>query len=211
MANWNILVSKSDKVNICILISGNGSNMLSLIKDINKKKYANVKLIVSNNFNSLGLIEAKKLGLNTHVLTDQDDSSLQGIHFEENLDKLLIKTKIHLICMAGFMKILSKEFVHSWENRILNIHPSILPNYKGLNTHQRVVEAGDKVHGCSVHYVNGKVDDGKVLGQALVEVGTSDTPDTLAKKVLKEEHSLYPKVLFSVIKKNELFLLRKKY
>ena len=86
---------------------------------------------------------------------------------------------------------------------------SILPNYKGLNTHQRVIEAGDKVHGCSVHYVHDKIDDGKVLGQALVEVATSDTPDTLAKKVLKEEHNLYPKVLFSVIKKNKLFLLRK--
>jgi phosphoribosylglycinamide formyltransferase-1 len=185
--------------------------MLSLIKDINKKKYANIKLIVSNNCNSLGLMEAKKLGLNTHVLTDQDDSTQQGIHFEENLCKLLIESKIHLICMAGFMRILTKKFVDSWENRILNIHPSILPNYKGLNTHQRVIEAGDKVHGCSVHYVNGKVDDGKVLGQALVEVATSDTPDTLAKKVLKEEHNLYPKVLFSVIKKNELFLIRKKY
>ena len=107
------------------------------------------------------------------------------------------------------MRVLSKEFVSSWGNRILNIHPSILPNFKGLNTHQRVIEAGDKVHGCSVHYVNGKVDDGKLLGQALVEVATSDTPDTLAKKVLKEEHNLYPKVLYSVIKKNELFLLRK--
>ena len=185
--------------------------MLSLIKDINKKEYANIKLIVSNNCNSLGLMEAEKLGLNTHFFTDQDGNIQQGIHFEENLSKLLLKNNIHLICLAGFMRVLSKEFVSSWENRILNIHPSILPNYKGLNTHQRVIEAGDKVHGCSVHYVNGKVDDGKVLGQALVEVATSDTPDTLAKKVLKEEHNLYPKVLFSVIKKNELFLIRKKY
>lgn len=183
--------------------------MLSLIKDINKKKYANIKLIVSNNCNSLGLLEASKLGLKPHVLKDQDDNFQQNIHFEENLSKLLLKNNIHLICLAGFMRVLTKEFVDSWENRILNIHPSILPNYKGLNTHQRVVEAGDKVHGCSVHYVNDKVDDGKVLGQALVEVATSDTPDTLAKKVLKEEHNLYPKVLYSVIKKNKLFLLKK--
>jgi len=183
--------------------------MLSLIKDINKKKYANIKLIVSNNCNSLGLMEAKKLGLNTHFYTDQDGNPQHDIHFEENLGKLLLKNNIHLICLAGFMRVLSKEFISSWENRILNIHPSILPNYKGLNTHQRVIEAGDKVHGCSVHYVNDKIDDGKVLGQALVEVATSDTPDTLAKKVLKEEHNLYPKVLYSVIKKNELFLLRK--
>ena len=183
--------------------------MLSLIKDINKKKYANIKLIVSNNCNSLGLMEAEKLELNTHFFTDQDGNTQQRIHFEENLSKLLLKNNIHLICLAGFMRVLSKEFVSSWENRILNIHPSILPNYKGLNTHQRVIEAGDKVHGCSVHYVNDKIDDGKVLGQALVEVATSDTPDTLAKKVLKEEHNLYPKVLYSIIKKNELFLLRK--
>ena len=183
--------------------------MLSLIKDINKKEYAYIKLIVSNNCNSLGLMEAEKLGLNTHFFTDQDGNTQKRIHFEENLSKLLLKNNIHLICLAGFMRVLSKEFVSSWENRILNIHPSILPNYKGLNTHQRVIEAGDKVHGCSVHYVNDKIDDGKVLGQALVEVATSDTPDTLAKKVLKEEHNLYPKVLYSVIKKNELFLLRK--
>ena len=183
--------------------------MLSLIKDINKKKYANIELIVSNNSNSPGLMEAKKLGLNTHFLTDQYGTTQQGIHFEENLGKLLIKSKIHLICMAGFMRILTKEFADSWENRILNIHPSLLPKYRGLNTHQRVIEAGDNVHGCSVHYVNGKVDDGKVLGQVLVEVVTSDTPETLAKKVLEEEHNLYPKVLYSVIKKNELFLLRK--
>ena len=109
--------------------------------------------------------------------------------------------------MAGFMKILTPWFITLWENRILNIHPSILPKFKGLNSHKRVIDSGDQKHGCTVHYVNAEIDGGEILGQSFVVVLKKDTTTTLAAKVLKEEHALYPKIVHKIIDKNKLFLI----
>ncbi|NQY61610.1 phosphoribosylglycinamide formyltransferase, partial [Cognatishimia sp.] len=115
--------------------------------------------------------------------------------FEAAIDKVLREAEVDIVCLAGFIRILGGEFVGGWQGRMLNIHPSLLPKYKGLHTHQRALDAGDTEHGCSVHLVTPALDDGPILGQATVLVKVDDTADTLAARVLKEEHQLYPKVL----------------
>ena len=180
--------------------------MLSLVNDIKKKGYANTSLIISDNNQSIGLQKAKELGLKTLVLDKSKYRSFPS-EFDEHLNKILNKENIQLICLAGFMRILTPWFVELWENRILNIHPSILPKFKGLNTHKRVIESGDRKHGCTVHYVNAEIDGGEILGQSFVVVLKKDTTTTLAAKVLKKEHALYPKILHKIINKNKLFLI----
>ena len=179
--------------------------MLSLVKDINKKKYANINLIISDNNQSIGLQKAKELGLKTFVL---DNIKYHGLskEFDEELNKIMKQENIQLICLAGFMKILTPWFVECWKDRILNIHPSLLPKYKGLNTHERAIRAGDKKHGCTVHYVNADIDGGEILGQSVVEVAKTDSITTLAAKVLKKEHTLYPKIVQKLIDGNKYFL-----
>ena len=180
--------------------------MLSLINDIKKKGYANISLIISDNNKSIGLQKAKEFGLKTLVL---DKSKYRNLpkEFDKHLNKILNQENIQLICLAGFMKILTPWFITLWENRILNIHPSILPKFKGLNTHKRAIESGDRKHGCTVHYVNAEIDGGEILGQSFVVVLKKDTTTTLAAKVLKIEHALYPKILHKIINKNKLFLI----
>lgn len=178
--------------------------MLSLVKDINKNNYANLNLIISDNDHSIGLQKAKELGLKTFVI---DNKHYHGLakKFDEKLNEIMKQENIQLICLAGFMKILTPWFVERWENRILNIHPSLLPKYKGLNTHERVIEAGDDKHGCTVHFVNADLDGGKILAQSIVEVSETDTATTLAAKVLKKEHALYPKIVQKIICKDKYF------
>jgi phosphoribosylglycinamide formyltransferase-1 len=179
--------------------------MLSLVNDITKKEYANTSLIISDNNKSIGLQKAKELGLKTLVLDKSKYRSFPR-EFDEHLNNILNKENIQLICLAGFMKILTPWFIELWENRILNIHPSILPKFKGLNTHERVIESGDRKHGCTVHYVNEEIDGGEILGQSFVVVLKKDNATTLAAKVLKKEHALYPKIVHKMIDKNKLFL-----
>ena len=179
--------------------------MLSLVNDIKKKGYANISLIISDNNQSIGLHKAKELGLKTFVLDKSKYRSFPR-EFDEYLNKILKQENIKLICLAGFMKILTPWFVKLWEKRILNIHPSILPKFKGLNTHKRAIESGDRKHGCTVHYVNAEIDGGEILGQSFVVVLKKDTTTTLAAKVLKKEHALYPKIVHKIINKNKLFL-----
>jgi phosphoribosylglycinamide formyltransferase-1 len=181
--------------------------MLSLVNDINKKGYANISLIISDNNKSIGLQKAKELGLKTIVLDKSKYLSFSPREFDEHLNKILKQENIQLICLAGFMKILTPWFVELWENRILNIHPSILPKFKGLNSHKRAIESGDRKHGCTVHYVNAEIDGGEILGQSFVVVLKKDTTTTLAAKVLKKEHALYPKIVQKIIDKNKLFLI----
>jgi phosphoribosylglycinamide formyltransferase 1 len=178
--------------------------MLSLVNDIKKKGYANTSLIISDNNQSIGLQKAKELGLKTYILDKSKYRSFPR-EFDKHLNMILNQENIQLICLAGFMKILTPWFIELWENRILNIHPSILPKYKGLNTHKRVIESGDRKHGCTVHYVNAEIDGGEILGQSFVVVLKKDTTTTLAAKVLKKEHALYPKILHKIIKKNKSF------
>jgi phosphoribosylglycinamide formyltransferase-1 len=179
---------------VALLISGGGSNMETLVRDMTGDHPARPVLVVSNRPDAGGLAKAQALGVETAVV---DHRPFKGDRaaFEAALQEVLAQAKPDIICLAGFMRILTEDFVSSWEGRMLNIHPSLLPKYKGLNTHARAIEAGDSEAGCSVHLVTADLDDGPVLGQAKVPVLADDTPDTLAARVLEQEHVLYPMVL----------------
>ena len=184
------------------MISGNGSNMLSLFEELKNEPLINFALIISNNPLSPGLKKARQLGYNCKVLEPNNNKK----NFENCLQILLVKERIQLICMAGFMQILSSSFTRNWKKRILNIHPSLLPKFKGLNTHSRVLASGDKIHGCTVHYVNEQLDGGEILDQTRVKITKDDTSTTLSNKVLIEEHKLYFKVVRGLITKENQFL-----
>ena len=179
---------------IAILISGSGSNMDVLARDMTGDHPARASLVISNVPDAGGLEKARALGIETAVV---DHRAFKGDRaaFEAALQEKLEDTEIDVICLAGFMRILTPGFVSLWPDRMLNIHPSLLPKYRGLDTHARALEAGDAEAGCTVHIVTGDLDDGPILGQARVPVLSNDTPATLAARVLEQEHVLYPRVL----------------
>ena len=179
------------KLNAAVFISGRGSNLKSLI-NFTKKKLSPIKivLVVSNNKEAQGLNYAKINNIKNIVVIYKNK-----LKAEKKLLGALLKYKIRLICLAGFMKILSKKFILKFEGKILNIHPSLLPNYKGLNTHRRVIENKEKFTGCTVHLVNTRLDSGKIILQKKIEISKKDNENSLAKKVLKLEHQLYPRAI----------------
>ncbi|WP_027261539.1 phosphoribosylglycinamide formyltransferase [Sedimentitalea nanhaiensis] len=179
---------------VAILISGGGSNMVALLDSMVGDHPARPCLVLSNEAQAGGLAKAAQRGVPTAVV---DHRPFQGDRaaFEAELMKPLEAARPDIVCCAGFMRILTGGFVSRWQGRMLNIHPSLLPKYRGLNTHARALAAGDGEHGCSVHEVTAELDDGPVLGQARVPVLADDTPDTLAARVLVQEHRLYPLVL----------------
>ena len=183
-------------LNISIFISGRGSNLLSLIKYFKiKNSKININLIISNNKLSKGLEFAKKNKIKHYVINYSKKK-----HAELKILRYLKKNKVDLICLAGFMKILSSDFIKKFKNPILNIHPSLLPKYKGLNTHKRAIENKDKFSGATVHFVNNKLDSGKIILQKKVRILKSDTEKTLAARVLKIEHKLYPSAIKKILK-----------
>ena len=187
-------------LNISVFISGRGSNLRSLIKYSKiKKSKIKINLIISNNKFSKGLEFAKKNNIKNYII---DYSKKKQA--EHKILEYLRKNKIDLICLAGFMKILSATFIKKFKNPILNIHPSLLPRYKGLNTHRRAIENKDKFSGATVHLVTPKLDSGKIILQKKVRILKSDTEKTLAKKVLKIEHRLYPAAIEKILKKSSL-------
>ena len=179
------------KLNAAVFISGKGSNLKSLI-NFTKKKLSPIKivLVVSNNKEAQGLNYAKINNIKNIVVIYKNK-----LKAEKKLLGALLKYKIRLICLAGFMKILSKKFILKFEGKILNIHPSLLPNYKGLNTHRRVIENKEKFTGCTVHLVNSRLDSGKIILQKKIKILRKDNENSLAKKVLKLEHQLYPRAI----------------
>jgi len=179
---------------VAILISGGGSNMMALLDSMESDHPARPCLVMSNNADAGGLKRAAERGVATAVV---DHRPFKGDRaaFEADLIKPLIDAGTDIVCLAGFMRVLTDGFVSEWQGRMLNIHPSLLPKYKGLHTHERALAAGDAEHGCSVHEVTARLDDGPILGQARVPVLAGDTPETLAARVLEQEHILYPKVL----------------
>lgn len=179
---------------VAILISGSGSNMLALCDDMAGDHPARPVLVVSNDPTAGGLAKAQARGIDTAVV-DHRPFGAQRAGFEAALNTALAKARPDIICLAGFMRILTQEFTAQWDGRMLNIHPSLLPKYKGLNTHARALAAGDSYHGCSVHEVTADLDDGPVLGQARLAIAADDTPQTLAARLLPLEHQLYPAVL----------------
>lgn len=186
-------------IKVAILISGGGSNMISLLDSMVRDHPARACLVLSNRPNAGGLPKAAARGVDFCVVdhTDYTDRSA----FENALHERLIAAGADIVCLAGFMRVLGPDFVRKWDGRMLNIHPSLLPKYKGLNTHARSIAAGDTEHGCSVHLVTAELDDGPILGQASVAVQNGDTPDILAARVLEQEHRLYPQVLRQFIER----------
>ena len=170
-----------------VFISGKGSNLENLIK-FSKKKISpiSINLIISNTSYAKGLKYSRKYNIQKKIINFKNKKLA-----EKKVFKFLQKKNIKLICLAGFMKILSKNFINKFKGKIINIHPSLLPKYKGLNTHKKAIENNDKYAGCSVHFVTAKVDSGKIIMQKKVKIKKNDTVDSLSKKVLKKEHLLY--------------------
>jgi len=187
-------------LNIAIFISGRGSNLLSLIRYSKvKKSKIKINLIISNNKLSKGLEFARKNKIKYHVINYSKKKQA-----ELKILRYLKKNKVDLICLAGFMKILSSDFIKKFKNPILNIHPSLLPKYKGLNTHRRAITNKDKYSGATVHLVTPKLDSGKIILQKKVKISKIETENTLAKKVLKIEHKIYPAAIEKILKKSSL-------
>lgn len=184
------------KLSVAILISGSGSNMVQLIKSMDDNHPAFPSIVISNKPNAAGIKKARDLGIPTQIINENFEQS-NGIDFEAELTEILNRYEVKIICLAGFMRILSKDFIDVFKGRILNIHPSLLPKYKGLNTHARAIAAKDKFSGCSVHLVTAELDGGPILAQSKVAIEKTDTAETLSSKVLKEEHLLYPEVLLN--------------
>ena len=184
----------SSKIKTAVFISGIGSNLNSLIKFSKlKKSPITINIIISNNSKSKGLNFGKIYKIKKKIFNFKKNTSS-----EKEILIELQKNKINLICLAGFMKILSKNFINNFNGKILNIHPSLLPKYKGLNTHERAIKNKDNYSGCTVHFVNSKLDSGKIINQKKVKINKKDTPKTLAKKILAQEHKLYPKAILKI-------------
>ena len=189
------LSTGTKNINTAVFISGTGSNLKSLIKFSNlKKSPISIKMIISNNPKSKGLTFAKIYKIRKKIFNFNKQAKS-----EKEILELLKKKKINLICLAGFMRILSKNFIQNFKGQILNIHPSLLPKYKGLNTHERAIKNKDRYSGCTVHFVSAKLDSGKIIIQKKVKINKKDTPRTLANKVLAEEHKLYPEAILKII------------
>ena len=189
------LSTGTKNIDTAVFISGTGSNLKSLIKFSNlKKSPISIKIIISNNPKSKGLTFGKIYKIRKKVFNFNKQAKT-----EKEILELLKKRKINLICLAGFMRILSKNFIQNFKGQILNIHPSLLPKYKGLNTHERAITNKDRYSGCTVHFVTAKLDSGKIIIQKKVKINKKDTPRTLANKILAEEHKLYPEAILKII------------
>jgi len=187
-------MNQAEPLPLVILISGSGSNLQAIIDACAHRQIkAEIKAVISNRADAFGLKRAQRAGIATHIL----DHSLFGDRrsFDRALSKLIDSYNPGLVVLAGFMRILTDEFVNHYLGRMLNIHPSLLPNFQGLNTHKRALAAKVKEHGVSVHFVTPELDGGPVAARASVEVDANDTPATLAEKVLQEEHRIYPEAI----------------
>ena len=186
------------KRKLAILISGRGSNMEAIIRSCQESHFpAQVTLVISNNQEALGLKFEKKNGINNKIIDNKNYNNYHNARqaFEEDLHKEIAKYDIDLICLAGFMRILSEWFIDKWPNKIINIHPSLLPSFKGANAVEDAYNAGSKNYGCSVHYVNKEVDSGKIILQSKVAISDLDDLKLIKSKVLHQEHILYSQAI----------------
>ena len=184
------------KINSCVFISGTGSNLRSIIKASRNYNFPiKIVLIISNKKNALGLNYAKKYSIPYKYYSSSNKNL-----FEQNCLKELKKNKIKFLCLAGFMKKLSSNFITSFRHKIINMHPSLLPKFKGLNTHKRALKNNEKYAGCTVHFVTSKLDSGKIILQKKILIKNTDTESDLKKRVLRQEHKIYPKAIISVFK-----------
>ena len=184
------------KIKSCVFISGNGSNLNSLIKNSRNYNFPiKIELIITNNKEAKGLNYAKKYNIPFKVFSYDNKKN-----FERNSLNEIKKRKIRFLCLAGFMKILSNNFIKTFGYKIINIHPSLLPKYKGLNTHRRVLKNNEKYSGCTVHFVTPKLDSGKIISQKKIWIDKNETENSLRKKILLQEHKIYPKSIISIFK-----------
>ena len=180
---------------VAVLISGRGSNMAALIEAAKDKNYpAEIVLIVSNRPDAGGLSIARAAGIATETV-DHTNFGKDRAAFERALQAVLEKYKIEIVCLAGFMRLLTADFVNKWPERLINIHPALLPAFKGLDTHKRALDAGAKIHGATVHFVVPEMDSGPIIVQGAVKVRPGDSEETLSKRVLAVEHHIYPQAL----------------
>ena len=184
------------KVRSCVFISGNGSNLKSIIKSSRAYNFPiRIELIISNNKNAKGLEIAKKYSIPYKFFSTKNQKK-----FERNCLFEIKRRKIKFLCLAGFMKVLSGNFIKSFGFKIINIHPSLLPKYKGLDTHKRVLKNKEKYSGCTVHYVTSKLDSGKIISQKKIKIGKNETVSSLKTKILKQEHKLYSQSIISIFR-----------
>ena len=183
----------ADRIKVGVLISGRGTNMIALSEYKRREERAyDIALVASNVPEARGLVAAKRLGIPVWTRSHQ---GMDRAEFDRLLDAELRRHGVELIALAGYMRLLSPEFIRAWEGRILNIHPSLLPLYRGLDTHKRALQAGDSWTGCTVHVVTEELDDGPILAQSRIRIRARDDAETLAARVLEEEHKLYPRTL----------------
>ena len=182
------------KIKTAVFISGKGSNLKSLIRfSRSNKSPISIKLIISNNSKAQGLSYGKIFKIKKRVINFKKTKI-----FDDKLISIIRKNQIEMICLAGFMKILSNYFIKKFNGKIINIHPSLLPKYKGLNTHKRALKNKEKYSGCTVHFVNSKLDSGKIILQKRVKISKNETEKSLTKKILIQEHKLYPKAISKI-------------
>ena len=183
------------KKNIAVFISGRGSNLKSIVRYSSKKKIIyKVKVIISNKRNAQGLLFAKKQKIKNYYINFTKSKRLGN-----RVLNILKKNDIKLVCLAGFMKILPAYFIKNYKGKIINIHPSLLPKYKGLNTHTRAIKNNEEFSGCTVHYVNNLLDSGKIIIQKKTRITKKDTANSLKQKILKIEHKIYPRIINKVL------------
>lgn len=182
------------KLKLAVMVSGGGTNLQALIDACKEPDYpAEIGLVVSNKADAYGLTRASEAGIKTEYIDHRDYETRED--FEDILHDRLKDHEVELVCLAGFMRLLTATFVGKWKDRMINIHPSLLPSYKGLHTHARAIEDGVRFGGCTVHFVRPEMDDGPIIMQAAVPIAVDDTEDSLAKKVLGYEHILYPEAV----------------
>ncbi len=194
---------QTTKFSLIVLISGGGSNLQAIIDAINDDKLdARIAAVICNNNSALGIERAKKAGLNVEIISHKNYPDRSS--FDQQMIKVIDAYQPDLLIMAGFMRILSELFIHHYEGKMINIHPSLLPKYKGLNTHQRVLDAGDNEHGLTVHYVTSELDSGPILKQVKIPIFKGDTKEKLAKRLLKQEHITYSEVIQCIVKERSI-------
>ena len=185
-----------NKIKSCVFISGNGSNLKSLIKSSRDYNFPiKIELIISNNIKAKGLEFAKKYNIPFKFFAYNNQEK-----FERNSLCEIKKRKIKFLCLAGFMKVLSNNFIRNFKHKIINIHPSLLPEFKGLNTHKRVLKSKAKYSGCTVHFVSPALDSGKIILQKKVLISKNETVNSLKEKILRQEHKIYPQSIISIFK-----------
>jgi phosphoribosylglycinamide formyltransferase-1 len=192
------------KLNLAIFISGRGSNMRSIIEACKTPDYpATVNMVLSNRPDAPGLDYAAGQGIKTEIVDHKLFATREA--FESEIQEILSHYKVDLIALAGFLRILTPGFIEKWPQRIINVHPSLLPDYKGLNTHERAIADGKKEAGCTIHYVVPEIDSGEIILQKRVPILPGDTPGTLAERVVVQEHSAYPEAIRIVANSGKIF------